>query len=299
MKKLSEAVKLPSEIIRMKKENLDALCQDPFIQSFMQTYQLKRSMMDDYWIELINYYEDKEVCRHCPGIEQCPKNTLGYQMSLQFENQRVALSMHPCAKEAVRQLKRNTLELIEPCNMPKSIFDIPLDELELTGRKDVLLVCQKLALNLGNKGLYLYGPIQNGKTTVMAALIYRLALKKIPCGFVNVPGLIAELKEQFSYNDGKSDLMHQLKSVDVLVLDDIGGENVTAWSRDEVLSAIINERALRKLPTFFTSVYSLDELKKYYVLSKQKGDTIKVERLIEKMKAVSMIMELKSAKFNM
>lgn len=299
MKKMSEAVNVPNEISRLKKESLDHLCHDEDIQTFMKEHHLTRHMMDDYWIELINYFEDKEACKTCPGIEACPKNTIGYQMSLQFENERVNLSMHPCEKEAVRMLKRKTLDLIEPCNMPKSIFDIPLEELDLKGRKDVLLICQKLATNLENKGLYLYGPIQNGKTTVLASLIYRLALKNIPCGFINVPYLIAELKEQFASNDKKSDIIQQLKTVDVLVLDDIGGENVTAWSRDEVLGNIISERALRKLPTFFTSVYSLDELKKYYVLSKQKGDTIKVERLLEKMKAVSMIMELKSTKFNM
>lgn len=299
MKKIDNSIRLPYEIKKLKKESLDQLCLDKNIHEFMVKHELRREMMDDYWIELINFQEDYQMCQGCRSIEQCQKNTMGYQMHLQFENNRVLLSMSPCVFEQARQLHLKTLATISPCNMPMSIFDIPLEKLVFENRKDVLVQCQKLLNNLGNKGIYLYGPMENGKTTIIASLIYKLASKGIQCGFISVPGLISQLKEQFSGSDHKTDLVYQLKTVPVLVLDDIGGENVSAWSRDEILSAIVTERAMRKLPTFFTSVYSIDELKKYYGLTKQKGDTIKVERLIEKMKAVSMIMELKSSKFNM
>lgn len=299
MKKLNETIRLPENIYDLKKKDLDKLCQDPLIAKFMKEHHLTRSMMDDYWIELLNFHDDYKICQKCQGLDHCPKNTMGYQMGLAFENNTVTLNMYPCEKESIFLKHEHTLSLIEPCNMPKSIFDIKLEELDLKNRKDVLLACQKLANHLDHQGIYLYGPMQNGKTTIMAALIYKFASKNIPCAFMNVPSLIVELKEQFSVNESKSDLMTKLKTIDILVLDDIGGENVTAWSRDEVLSSIISERALRKLPTFFTSVYSLEELKQYYVLSKLKGDTIKVERLIEKMKAVSMKIELKSGKFSM
>ena len=299
MKKIDDAIWIPRDIQTLKKQNLDTLCQDHKIHEFMVQHGLTREMMDDYWIELLNYQEDYQVCLHCPGLEACPKNTKGYEMTLSFDEGHLFLNMMPCDKENEYLIHQETLSLIDPCNMPLSIFDIKLEDLDLKDRTDVLLACQKFATEMKSKGIYLHGQMQNGKTTVLAALIYKLASKGIPCAFINVPSLIVELKEQFSNTDNKSDLVSRLKTINVLVLDDIGGENVTAWSRDEVIASIVSERALRKLPTFFTSVYSFDELKKYYGLSRQKGDTIKVERLIEKMKAVSVNMELKSQQFRM
>ena len=271
MKKIGDVVKMPQNLAQTKKESIDELCQDARIKAFMQKEGLTRPMMDDYWIELINYQEDYMQCLNCPGLEHCPKNTKGYQMLLHFNGDHLALDMTPCDKQEDYMAKLEALRLIEPCNMPKSLFDLKLEDVDLQGRKDVLLACRKIISSLSSKG--------------------------IPCAFINVPTLIVELKEQFS-QDNKSNILNELKSVDILVLDDIGGENVTAWSRDEVLNSILSERALRKLPTFFTSVYSFDELKQYYVLTKQKGDTIKVERLVEKMKAVSVPIELKSGKYN-
>lgn len=297
MKKIGDVVKMPQNLAQTKKESIDELCQDARIKAFMQKEGLTRPMMDDYWIELINYQEDYIQCLNCPGLDRCPKNTKGYQMLLHFNGDHLALDMTPCNKQEDYMAKLEALRLIEPCNMPKSLFDLKLEDVDLQGRKDVLLACRKIISSLSSKGLFLYGPMQNGKTTIMASLIYKFASKGIPCAFINVPTLIVELKEQFS-QDNKSNILNELKSVDILVLDDIGGENVTAWSRDEVLNSILSERALRKLPTFFTSVYSFDELKQYYVLTKQKGDTIKVERLVEKMKAVSVPIELKSGKYN-
>ena len=57
-------------------------------------------------------------------------------------------------------------------------------------------------------------------------------------------------------------------NVDYLLLDEIGEENVTAWSRDEILLTILSYRLLNHLPTFFTSLYDYHELKKIYTLKK-------------------------------
>lgn len=300
MKDIRETVKLDSNISQLKKDSIDKLCQDPKIMQFMKENQLTRPMMNDYWVELLNFQEDYQHCLNCKGLASCPKGTVGYKMHLAYEEGVVLLNMEACPYQNVLLDHYKTLSNIEPCNMPKSIFDINLNDIALTdeNRKLVILNLSKLAANIQNEGVYLCGPSQNGKTTILGSLIYRLAANGKKCAFINVPTLISDLKEQFSTNE-KSNLVQAIKAVDILVLDDIGGENPTAWSRDEVLGNIISERAIRKLPTFFTSVYTMDELKTYYIISKQKGEQMKVHRLIDKMKAVSFQMELKSGKFNM
>ena len=73
--------------------------------------------------------------------------------------------------------------------------------------------------------------------------------------------------------------------VDYLLLDELGEENITAWSRDEILLTILSYRLLNHLPTFFTSMYGYNELKKVYTL--KKGDEIRANTIISKLKALS------------
>ena len=75
----------------------------------------------------------------------------------------------------------------------------------------------------------------------------------------------------------------------LLLLDDIGAEYLTAWSRDEVMEPILQYRMDQNLPTFFTSNYSIDEIEKHFIIN---GDKMKAKRIIERIKQVSDEVEL-------
>ena len=88
--------------------------------------------------------------------------------------------------------------------------------------------------------------------------------------------------------------MESIRTLDYLVIDDLGGENVTPWSRDEVLSSIITYRIQNQKPTFYTSEYGKEELMKIYTLRiKDARDKIKVERLLQSIFTSSLPMVLK------
>ncbi len=298
MEKVTNKIQLAANVKQIKKESLDFLCTDPMIKTFMENHHLLRHDVDEFWIELLNYHEDYHLCKGCKQIDTCPKNMKGYQRILKYENGRISLDMQPCIYEKEHANHLHVLNSIIPCNMPKDIFNIPFKDLEIKDRESVLSSLVEHATSKQTKGVYLHGKMQNGKTTIMASYIYRLAQNGKNCAFMNVPTLVSMMKEQFSTSNSNLDLMYQLKVVEILVLDDIGSESITPWVRDEVISSIIYDRALRNLPTYFTSVYSLEELKKIYSISNKSQDKIKAERLIEKMKAVCVSMELKSSKIS-
>ena len=77
-----------------------------------------------------------------------------------------------------------------------------------------------------------------------------------------VTSLLDHLRRSFSpdSNIGYDELFDHIKSVPLLVLDDLGAESQTPWS-DEKLYQIIVHRYDLRLPTVITSVYSMDELK--------------------------------------
>ena len=99
------------------------------------------------------------------------------------------------------------------------------------------------------------------------------------------------MKEDFSLVEDK---LNYLKNVDILLIDDIGAENVTAWGRDEILGTILQYRMNNKLSTFFTSNLTLEELEVHLSLSKNSEDKVKARRIIERIKQLSVDMELVS-----
>ena len=63
---------------------------------------------------------------------------------------------------------------------------------------------------------------------------------------------------------------------------------MTAWSRDEILLPIMNERMEKHKLTYFTSNYTLAQLEEHFTTdSRGNSDPIKANRLIERIKALT------------
>ena len=78
----------------------------------------------------------------------------------------------------------------------------------------------------------------------------------------------------------------------MLLLDDIGAENCSNWSRDEVLGPILQYRMENHLPTFFTSNLTLDELEAALAVTSSGVDKVKAKRIIERIKQQTISLEL-------
>ena len=88
--------------------------------------------------------------------------------------------------------------------------------------------------------------------------------------------------------------MDLLKKSDVLLIDDIGAESVTSWSRDEILGTILQYRMDSGLPTFFTSNLTIEELETHLSNTKGSVDIVKAKRIIERIKHLTEDLELVS-----
>ena len=74
---------------------------------------------------------------------------------------------------------------------------------------------------------------------------------------------------------------------DILLLDDIGAENNSPWSRDEVLGTILQYRMDNNLITFFTSNFTINELETILSETSKGTDIIKAKRIIERIKSLT------------
>ncbi|MBI4332993.1 MAG: ATP-binding protein [Chloroflexi bacterium] len=109
--------------------------------------------------------------------------------------------------------------------------------------------------------LVLVGPSGAGKTHLAAAIAnYRLARGQ-PAVFIGVADLLDHLRAAFHPSSAVSydELFERVKNAPLLILDDLGQQSATPWSREK-LDQVINHRFHGRLPTVFTTSLPLADL---------------------------------------
>ena len=78
------------------------------------------------------------------------------------------------------------------------------------------------------------------KVSMVAALAHDLSEKRgVSSTLLHYPSFVIDVKNAISDGNVKT-LVDELKLSEVLILDDIGAEQSTAWVRDEILQVISN-----------------------------------------------------------
>ena len=132
------------------------------------------------------------------------------------------------------------------------------------------------------RGLFIHGPFGVGKTYLMGALANELVSKDhASVNVLHYPTFINDLKGTFADNSTQ-DVINATKSVDVLILDDIGAESNSQWVRDDVLNPILEFRMKESLPTFFTSNFGPKDLEVHFAMTKSTNDQLKSKRVMER-----------------
>ena len=100
-----------------------------------------------------------------------------------------------------------------------------------------------------------------GKTHLAVAIGAESIRQGRPVFYSFVPSLLDHLRATFSPDSpiGYDELFEQIKTVPLLILDDLGAETSTPWA-EEKLYQIVVERHEARLPTVITTALSVDEL---------------------------------------
>lgn len=142
------------------------------------------------------------------------------------------------------------------------------------------------------KGVYIYGKFGLGKSFFLKALTNYLIEKKKNVIFVNTVDLYEKMIRNLEKNsDVNYEIIQKMKKVDILIIDDIGSEKQNSWFLFSTLYPILENRLQDEKTTCFSSLFSLNELKKYWLKGKEM-DLIRVERLIEKIRSLTIPIHL-------
>ena len=135
------------------------------------------------------------------------------------------------------------------------------------------------------KGLYIYGGFSYGKTYSLMLTAKALSANGVDHIFAYFPDLVIEIKA--AMENGKYDqIIELLRETDVLLLDDLGAENMTPWLRDEVLGPIINYRMNLKKPMFISSNIEPKDLKKHFMMNSSEDEKVKAGRISSRLNSI-------------
>ncbi len=273
-------------------EIIESLSEDQTLKAFFIEHDMPSQAIEEAVNELLTFKREIVHCEGCPGLHACGQDTVGIKPKLTYKNGQIGLEYHPCHYKRAKEKQSVKKNRVDALFMPKMIYDASLEDFYLDTQtrndlyKKIIGITNQYAKGEPIKGLYLHGRYQIGKTYSLAAIANRFAELGYESIIAYYPDLVRELKSSIQTGNLETRI-NQLKTADILCLDDIGGESFSAWIRDEVLGPILQYRLLDDKPTFFTSNLPLKELSKYLVSSNQQQEQIKGFRVIERIKKLS------------
>lgn len=140
------------------------------------------------------------------------------------------------------------------------------------------------------KGLYLEGPCGTGKTHLAIAIALAIINTGVPVICKTSIDILGDIKRCYERNSEvtEEEVLEAYKTVDLLIIDDLGKEQVTEWSVP-VLYSILNERYEALLPTIITTNYNTTALaEKLSVRGDTETATAIISRFVESSKRVTM-----------
>lgn len=209
----------------------------------------------------------KEPNTDCPyglcdgsGIVWVAEENGGYPckcMELRNGEQRMRFA---CIPEEFRTIKVNDFAI-------EAYREAEGQQLAYTAKKAAIRYIERFAeLEKLGKGLYFYSREKgSGKTMLMIAMgnaLMRVHQKRVR--FAALGDLLEEIRKTFQHSaasagESYSEMLEEIKEVDILLLDDLGAERATEWV-NEVFYNILNRRMTAKKITFFTSNFKMEEL---------------------------------------
>lgn len=278
------------------KENYTKIKHDilnnPEVKTFLSEHpELTANVIDKNLIKLYEYATQSKQCQQCTSFENCQNMLQGYSPILQMDNNDIHLSYEKCPNRIMHEKQEKQQKLIQSLYVPKEILHASIEEIDRDPKRgsavrELIKFLEMSKAELPRKGLYLSGPFGVGKTYFLGALANELKRFQISSMIIYMPEFVREIRSSLK-DDTLNEKVDYFKKADVLMFDDIGAEMQSAWFRDEILGSILQYRMMERLPVFFTSNYTLEQLEVQIASTRDGIDKVKAGRLLERIKQVS------------
>ncbi len=273
------------------KDNYIRACRNLEFQKLVASLELTDKEAMNYTSKLEEYLQEENNCKNCHGLYECKNKIRGYTNYPQKYNNHLMFSTEACYFK-LQEFKK----IKESINAAKELETSSLKTIDTRDKNRYILIkwvtnfIKEYDYGKNMKGLYLHGNFGCGKTYILSACFNEMQKRGFKTKIVYLPDLLRTIKGDF---EAMNDIMDELCRVDLLLIDDIGAEKVTDWGRDEILGTILQSRMNEHKTTFFTSNFTIKELEEH--LSNKGIDKVKANRIIERIKQLTLDMEMLGA----
>lgn len=288
LKRLGNNANFQSRYNKMRQEIL----MHPNVRAFLIEHEgeVTQEMIERSLMTLYDYANQSKNCQDCTSLEECKNLMKGYHPELVIRRGSIEIYYDQCPRKVMDDEKRKSEKLIRSMYVPKDIISASFADIDLNvpGRLEAVDRATHFVENYQpgskEKGLYFYGKFGVGKSYLLGAIANELAKKKISSMIVYFPELLRELKNSIG-DSTLNEKIETIKKQPVLMIDDIGAETMSSWTRDEVLGPILQYRMQEYLPTFFTTNFDYDGLEHHLTYS-QRGEEekMKARRILERIR---------------
>ena len=279
MKKISNIVS-SNTIDSYKKFMSEKVLNDVEIINLIRNNNLTKEDVEDNLEKFYQFYISKDSLLN---IEHRPK--------LFFNNNEVNILYQETEEYKQKVANSKTTNKIKTEFVPKRVLTYTFENLSRNKQKgilatEVIKVCKSILNNQTRRGIYIYGPTGTGKTYLMGCIYNYFKQNGKEPAILYYPEFIRKIKSKIS-NNSYDLYIDLIRDEEILIIDDIGAENITEFIRDEVLGPIINHREAEKLPTFFSSNLSIDDLSELLSNGRTTVDKTKALRIVERIHSLS------------
>ena len=281
-------------------EAYDEALKDDNFKEFVSKLKVRREILKKYTTLLEESSIEYFNCKNCSGLASCKNKVVGYAKLPKLNGETLEFSYKPCKYKNKFDKEEMIHSNTKLFNVPKEIKEASIKKIYKTDKnryKTILWLTEFIKnykKNIHQKGLYLCGNFGCGKTYLIAAIFNELGKEGIKSAIVFWPEFLNSLKASFN-SEVRSEFKNKynyVKKVPLLLIDDLGAEAVTPWSRDEILCPLLQYRMDEKLPTFFTSNLNLETLENHLAITSKGDEIIKAGRIISRIKQLTEYQEL-------
>lgn len=294
MKPFSQIMRSNDAINKRIEKIKKQVVSDPDVKAFLEAHQseVTNDMIDNDLNVLQEYKDQQKQYTDNHTYENCPNFVKGHIPELYIDQQRIKIRYKPCPCKIRHDEERLAHSMItsfhmHPDTLNAKLIDVKFDRrnrLELA--KQIKPLIDDIVEQKSVKGFYLYGEFGTGKSFILGAIANELKERHIPTTIIYVPEFIRLLKNGFK--DGSTaKRIEQVRNAKVLILDDIGAEDMTPWVRDEVLGPILHYRMIQEMPTFFSSNMDYNDLEAHLARTKNGVEWTKAQRIMERVKTLT------------
>lgn len=267
-----------------------SLASNPLIARLFKENEIPVEEIDKHPYRLERFLNGIEVCKGCKGLEHCKQKQSGYFESLTYhgvlEDQLVRCKYAKQKDQEEKHLKNYLVS-----DLGSDFTSVYFDSFDLTKENEeyIKVFVEVLECYKNEQGVYLYGRMGNGKTTLSACALNEAARSGKKVAFVQCSRLSQRVSTGF-LSEAKPEI-DRLTRADFVVFDDIGAEEVTERYRS-ILLGILDARMQNHSMTWFTSNEDHKSLLEHYRVSSKSVDSLEAMRILERIQALSKPIQL-------